>query len=142
MFNLIFDSSSEAKLFSIQTGANESQSIKIESFDITSLGLGIGSVDLSLQSSAETAISTFDGAIQKVSSVRSYYGAVQNRLEHTIANLSNAEENLVASESRIRDVDMAKEMMKFQKNNILSQAATVMLAQANQAPQGILQLLH
>ncbi|NFA22219.1 flagellin, partial [Clostridium botulinum] len=69
-------------------------------------------------------------------------GAFQNRLEHTISNLDNASENLQAAESRVRDVDMAKEMMNFSKNNILQQAAQAMLAQANQAPQGVLQLLR
>ena len=77
-----------------------------------------------------------------VSAERSRLGAIQNRLEHTIRNLDNSAENLTASESRIRDVDMAKEMMAFTKNNILQQAAQAMLAQANQQPQGVLQLLR
>lgn len=141
LYNLIFDTTSETEKFSIQIVANTGQSMDIESFDITSTGLGIGSVDLSLQSSAETAISTFDGAIQKASR-RSYYGAVQNRMDQTITNLANAEENLVASESRILDLDMAKEMMNIQKYNILNQAAQAMLAQANQQTQGVLQLLR
>jgi flagellin len=93
-------------------------------------------------SAADAAIDNFDLAIQAVSTARSYFGALQNRLEHTIANLNNSSENLTAAESRIRDVDMAKEMMNFQKNNILSQSAQAMLAQANQQPQGILQLLR
>jgi flagellin len=83
-----------------------------------------------------------DKAIEDVSAQRSNLGAYQNRLEHTINNLGAAEENLTASESRIRDVDMAKEMMEFTKNNILTQAATAMLAQANMLPQGVLQLLN
>ncbi|MFD2384560.1 flagellin, partial [Paenibacillus xanthanilyticus] len=80
--------------------------------------------------------------LESVSAGRSYLGALQNRLEHTINNLNNASENLTASESRIRDVDMAKEMMEQTKNSILSQAAQAMLAQANQQPQGVLQLLR
>ena len=83
-----------------------------------------------------------NSAIEQVSTQRSALGAVQNRLEHTIKNLDTSAENLQASESRIRDVDMAKEMMNFTKNNILTQAAQAMLAQANQAPQGVLQLLR
>ncbi|MED3340287.1 flagellin, partial [Bacillus thuringiensis] len=83
-----------------------------------------------------------DGAIKQVSSQRSKLGAVQNRLEHTINNLSASGENLTAAESRIRDVDMAKEMSEFTKNNILSQASQAMLAQANQQPQNVLQLLR
>ncbi|KAF1680639.1 flagellin, partial [Bacillus sp. SKDU12] len=83
-----------------------------------------------------------DGAIKQVSNQRSKLGAVQNRLEHTINNLSASGENLTAAESRIRDVDMAKEMSEFTKNNILSQASQAMLAQANQQPQNVLQLLR
>ena len=86
-------------------------------------------------------IGFYNEAIEKVSESRSYLGAVQNRLEHTINNLGTASENLSASESRIRDTDMATEMMNFTKQNILMQAAQSMLAQANQQPQGILQLL-
>ncbi|TNJ63387.1 flagellin, partial [Paenibacillus hemerocallicola] len=91
---------------------------------------------------ASAALSVINDAIEKVSAQRSQLGAFQNRLEHTINNLGTSSENLVASESRIRDVDMAKEMMEFTKNNILSQAAQAMLAQANQQPQGVLQLLR
>ncbi|MHB9948998.1 flagellin [Clostridium botulinum] len=87
-------------------------------------------------------IATIDNAINSVSKERAKLGANQNRLEHTIANLDNSAENLQAAESRIRDVDMAKEMMNFTKTNILTQAAQAMLAQANQAPQGVLQLLR
>lgn len=98
-------------------------------------------IDVSTQASADAAISTIDAAIESVSSQRSELGAVQNRLEHTIANLEVASENLTAAESRIRDVDMAKEMTNFSKQQILEQAGTAMLAQANQAPQSVLQLL-
>jgi flagellin len=91
---------------------------------------------------ANVAIKTIDDAIINVSSERAKLGAIQNRLEHTINNLGTTAENLTASESRIRDVDMAKEMMEFTKNSILQQAATAMLAQANSQPQGVLQLLQ
>ncbi len=98
-------------------------------------------IDVSSQTAANDAIATLDTAIGDVSAERSKLGAYQNRLDHTINNLSAAEENLTAAESRISDVDMAKEMMSFTKNQILSQAGTAMLAQANQLPQGVLQLL-
>ncbi|HHV96234.1 MAG TPA: flagellin [Clostridiaceae bacterium] len=101
-----------------------------------------GGIDVSTQTAASSAITTIQRAIEKVSAERSKLGAYQNRLEHTINNLDTSAENLQASESRIRDVDMAKEMMEFTKQNILQQAATAMLAQANQAPQSVLQLLR
>lgn len=101
-----------------------------------------GGIDVSSQTAANTAITTINSALNTVSEQRSKLGAYQNRLEHTINNLGTTSENLTASESRIRDVDMAKEMMAFTKNNILSQAATAMLAQANQQPQAVLQLLQ
>ena len=94
------------------------------------------------QANANAAIKIIDTAINTVSTERAKLGAMQNRLEHTINNLSTTSENLTASESRIRDVDMAQEMMNFTKNNILSQASQAMLAQANQQPQGVLQLLQ
>lgn len=96
----------------------------------------------STQEDANNAIKIFNDAIETISSYRAKLGAVQNRLEHSINNLGTSSENLSASESRIRDVDMAKEMMDFTKNNILTQAAQSMIAQANQQPQGILQLLR
>ena len=89
-----------------------------------------------------TTATLVDGLIDTVNTKRASYGALQNRLEHTINNLSTTSENLVASESRIRDVDMAKEMMEMTKNNILAQAAQAMIAQANQQPQSVLQLLR
>lgn len=100
------------------------------------------SLDVSDATKASAAIKVFENSINAVSAERSKLGAYQNRLEHTINNLGTASENLTAAESRIRDVDMAKEMMEFTKNNILSQAAQAMLAQANQQPQGLLQLLR
>jgi flagellin len=99
-------------------------------------------LDISDATKATDAIKVIDEAIKKVSTERSKLGAYQNRLEHTINNLGTSAENLTAAESRIRDVDMAKEMMEFTKNNILSQAAQAMLAQSNQIPQGVLQLLR
>lgn len=101
-----------------------------------------GGVDVSTQEAASAAITTINSALEIVSEQRSRLGAAQNRLEHTIKNLEASAENLQASESRIRDVDMAQEIMEFTKQNILQQAATAMLAQANQAPQGVLQLLR
>ncbi|WP_077613999.1 flagellin N-terminal helical domain-containing protein [Caenibacillus caldisaponilyticus] len=103
---------------------------------------GAFGINISTQSGAEAAITTIDNAINTVSTERSKLGAYQNRLEHTINNLSTSSQNLTAAESRIRDVDMAKEMAEFTKNSILNQAAQAMLAQANQLPQGVLQLLR
>lgn len=101
-----------------------------------------GNINISTQANAEASLDAIDTAITSVSNQRSALGAMQNRLEHTINNLGTTSENLAASESRIRDVDMAKEMMEFTKNNILTQAATAMLAQANMQPQSVLQLLQ
>ena len=98
-------------------------------------------LDVSSHAKATAAISVISDSIETVSAERSKLGAMQNRLEHTIANLGTSSENLQAAESRIRDVDMAAEMMEFTKSNILNQAATAMLAQANMAPQSVLQLL-
>ncbi len=151
----------------LQVGANANQSMVIDIGDMRASALGItdaadtdgftkentvsdGTTDdnkeaaLSVASheDASKAVKKLDEALNKVSSERSKLGAMQNRLEHTINNLGTSSENLTAAESRIRDVDMAKEMMTFSKNNILSQAAQAMLAQANQQPQGVLQLLR
>lgn len=105
-------------------------------------GLGLTAIDISSQTGASGAVSTIKAAISKVSTQRGSLGAIQNRLEHTINNLGATAENMTAAESRIRDVDMADEMMAYTKNNILVQAAQSMLAQANQQPQGVLQLLQ
>ena len=123
-------------------GANENQSITLTIGNMTTASLGVSGISIATQASANTAITTIQSAIDIVSGERAKLGAYQNRLEHTIKNLDTSAENLQASESRIRDVDMAKEMMNFTKQNILMQAATAMLAQANQAPQGVLQLLR
>ena len=105
-------------------------------------GASVHALDIGSHKTATAAISVIDAAINQVSAERSKMGAFQNRLEHTISNLGNSAENLQAAESRIRDVDMASEMMNFTKNNILSQASQAMLAQANQRPQSVLQLLQ
>jgi flagellin len=125
-----------------QIGANTSQNMQLSIDNMSSAALGVNSLKIGNQGQANVAIKVIDTATQKVSAQRSALGAVQNRLEHTINNLGTASENLTAAESRVRDVDMAKEMMEFTKNNILSQAAQAMLAQANQQPQGVLQLLR
>ncbi|MEK4083211.1 flagellin Hag [Psychrobacillus sp. FSL K6-1415] len=134
------------KTFHIGANAGQSINLSIDSMTATSLsvnGAAAGEgISISSQTSANTAITTINDAIATVSTERSKLGAVQNRLEHTINNLGATSENLTAAESRIRDVDMAKEMMAFTKNNILTQAAQSMLAQANQQPQGVLQLLQ
>jgi flagellin len=130
--------------FQIGANAGQNMTLTIGKMDTTTLGVDTLDVSTSGLSSASIAawLTTIDNAINQVSQQRADLGAVQNRLEHTINNLGVAAENLTAAESRIRDVDMAKEMMEFTKNNILQQAATAMLAQANQQPQTVLQLLR
>jgi len=125
----------------IHIGANSGQAMDVSIGDMSASTLSVSGLSVSSQTAADTAIDTLDGAISAVSSERSKLGAIQNRLEHTINNLSASEENLTAANSRIKDVDMAKEMMNLSKQQILSQAGTAMLAQANQMPQGVLQLL-
>ncbi len=124
-----------------QIGANELQNMGAAIGGMDSEALGVKSVLITDAFSAGRAITKIDEAISRVSAQRSSLGAVQNRLEHTINNLGVAAENITASESRIRDVDMASEMMEFTKNSILIQASTAMLAQANTQPQSILQLI-
>ncbi|MCL0062785.1 hypothetical protein M1N11_01260 [Peptococcaceae bacterium] len=125
-----------------QVGANEHQMMRITINDMSAKALGVDEVNVMSVEGAGKAITAVNEAIQEVSAERSKLGAYQNRLEHTISNLNIAAENLTAAESRIRDVDMAKEMMEFTRATILNQAATAMLAQANQMPQGVLQLLR
>ena len=110
--------------------------------DMHTKALGIDAIDISTQDGAQKAVDLIKTAINSVSSTRGDLGAIQNRLEHTINNLSVTAENMTAAESRIRDVDMANEMMAYTKNNILVQSSQAMLAQANQIPQGVLQLLQ
>ena len=109
---------------------------------MSSAGLGIKGINVSTEQSATYSIDAIADAISQVSSQRSSLGAVQNRLEHTINNLDNVVENTTSAESRIRDTDMAKEMVNYSKNNILAQAGQSMLAQANQSNQGVLSLLQ
>ncbi|WP_302654587.1 flagellar hook-associated protein FlgL [uncultured Clostridium sp.] len=137
---------SEGKV-SVQVGANASQSMSIEIDDMRAQALNIVNDEgkgLSVETaqSANEAITAFDAALNAVSSQRANLGAVQNRLEYTISNLDNTAENLTSAESTLRDVDMAKEMMEYSKNNILNQAAQAMISQANQQPQNVLQLLR
>ena len=120
----------------------DANAIAVQIKEMTSDTLGVKGLDITTADTAKAAIDTVNDAIDSVSSIRSDLGALQNRLEHTINNLGVQTENITAAESRIRDVDMAKEMMNYTKNNILVQASQAMLAQANQVPQGVLQLLQ
>ena len=128
----------------LQIGANEGQTMNFTLDDMSADALGVAgnSVNLSTQESAQKATTAIDAAIKKVSASRGKMGAVQNRLEHTINNLDNVVENTTTAESRIRDTDMAEEMVNYSKNNILAQAGQSMLAQANQSNQGVLTLLQ
>ena len=134
------------KSLTLQVGANSGQSILVGVEDMSASALNLRNasgeaLDVSSYEDATAALTTIDNAIETVSAERSKLGAIQNRLEHTINNLGTSAENLQAAEARIRDLDMAEEIMAFTKNNILQQAATAMLAQANMAPQSVLQLL-
>ncbi|PYZ95846.1 flagellin [Alteribacter lacisalsi] len=141
----LLDGTFETDEINLQIGANQDQNLQLNIDNMTADGLGLGAagedLDVSAHTEAGATLVLLDTAIENVSKQRSELGAVQNRLEHTISNLNNASENLTAAESRIRDVDMAQEMMEFTKNNILNQASQSMLAQANQLPQQVLQLL-
>ncbi len=134
-------SSTSTNALTFQIGANSNQTINVDIDAMDASSLFVKNIDVSTAEGATAAISTIDDAIKNVSAERSKLGAYQNRLEHTINNLDTSNENLTAAESRIRDVDMAEEMMNYQKTNILQQAATAMLAQANQQPQNVLTLL-
>lgn len=122
--------------------ADDFNKLTVSVANMSSSSLGIGSINVSTQQNASNAVEKIKNAINIVSSTRGDLGAIQNRLEHTINNLGVTTENMTAAESRIRDVDMADEMMSYTKNNILVQASQAMLAQANQLPQGVLQLLQ
>lgn len=126
----------------LQVGANVGQTISVSIDDMQAAALGVDALDVTTTVGANAAITALDDAIGDVSDTRATLGAAQNRLEHTIANLGVAAENLSASESRIRDVDMAAEMVSFTRNQIMVQAGTAMLAQANAVPQTVLQLLR
>ncbi|MCM3261532.1 flagellin [Paenibacillus lautus] len=141
----LLDGSTTDVVFQVGANAGETISVKFEAADATTLKVEIGAGLTALDGKNATAkdnMTVVTTAINTVSELRSNLGAVQNRLEHTINNLGTTSENLQAAESRIRDVDMAKEMSEFTKTGILQQAATAMLAQANQQPQGVLQLLR
>lgn len=139
-----YDSIASSGGMTLQVGANEGQTMTFSISDMSASALGVSgnNVRVDTQDRASSSIGTIDEAIQRVSKQRAMLGAVQNRLEHTIANLDTSAENLQQAESRIRDVDMAKEMVEYSKNNILSQASQSMLAQANQSTQGVLSLLQ
>ena len=128
----------------LQVGANANQTISIAISTLKSV-VGSSLIDalkINTATNAQSAITTVQSSIEKLSTLRSKLGAVQNRLEHTVANLDNISENTQSAESRIRDTDMAEEMVQYSKNNILQQAGQSMLAQANQANQGVLSLLQ
>lgn len=128
----------------LQIGAICGQKITISIKDMSATGLGVAHANIGVTTftKAGATMSLIQGAISQVSSMRSTLGALQNRLEHTISNLDNIAENTSSAESRIRDTDMAEEMVEYSKNNILSQAGQSMLAQANQSTQGVLSLLQ
>lgn len=126
----------------IQAGSEANQHIDINLFSIGTTSLGLSSANLLDAEAASDAIDSVKNAIGVVSSIRSYYGAIQNRIEHTSKNLDNVVENTTAAESKIRDTDMAKEMVELSKQNILEQVGQSMMAQANQSNQGVLSLLQ
>ncbi len=138
-----YDVSSGGEGVTLQVGANEGQTISFGIGNMSSVALGVDGtkVNVATQQGAQGSIDSIDGAIATVSKQRSLLGAIQNRLEHTISNLDNTSENLQSAESHIRDTDMADEMVKYSKYNIIQQAAQSMLAQANQSNQGVLSLL-
>ena len=125
----------------LQVGSLSGQAISISISNMDSSSIGVSGLQMTSFSSAGSAMEKIQSAINKVSEQRSYLGALQNRLEHTISNLDNISENTQAAESRLRDTDMAEEMVEYSKNNILAQAGQSMLAQANQSNQGVLSLL-
>ncbi len=125
----------QVQTITFQIGANDGEVIGV---DTISLGSAISTISLS----SATVLASIDQAIDAVSAQRAQFGAVQNRMEHTLNNLATYQENLIASESRIRDVDMAQEMVELTKDQIIQQAGTAMLAQANQMPQSVLSLLR
>jgi flagellin len=141
--NLLDGTGGSGGVISFQVGANTDETVSVTTRDIAGVS-GTGDIDGVSDTAGWEAIDldAIDDAINNISSLRSEFGAVQNRLEHRMANLTAYQENLVASESRIRDVDMAQEMVNFTKLGILQQAGTSMLAQANQAPQNVLSLLR
>ncbi len=142
LFETDVDAPEYQKGINIQCSANEGDSVKIPRFALHTVALRLYRMNVMSHESASEAISNVEGALSKLSSMRSTYGAYQNRLEHTYASRGNMEENLQAAESRIRDTDMADEMVELSKHNILAQVGEAMMAQANQSKQGILNLLQ
>ena len=141
---LLFEATKNGSGLTLQIGDTSADfnQMTVSVGDMHGAALGIADIDISTQAGAKAAVDKIKSAINSVSSTRGDLGAIQNRLEHTINNLSVTAENMTAAESRIRDVDMANEMMAYTKNNILVQSSQAMLAQANQIPQGVLQLLQ
>ena len=142
--DLVFSATKNGSGLTLQIGDTSADfnQMTVSVGDMHGAALGIADIDISTQAGAKAAVDKIKSAINSVSSTRGDLGAIQNRLEHTINNLSVTAENMTAAESRIRDVDMANEMMAYTKNNILVQSSQAMLAQANQIPQGVLQLLQ
>ena len=142
--DIVFSAAKNGAALTLQIGDTSADfnQMEVSVGDMHADALGIADVDISTQAGAKAAVDKIKAAITSVSSTRGDLGAIQNRLEHTINNLSVTAENMTAAESRIRDVDMANEMMAYTKNNILVQSSQAMLAQANQIPQGVLQLLQ
>lgn len=142
--DLVFSATKNGAGLTLQIGdtSEDFNQMTVSVSDMHTVALGIADIDISTQAGAKSAVDKIKSAINSVSSTRGDLGAIQNRLEHTINNLSVTSENMTAAESRIRDVDMANEMMAYTKNNILVQSSQAMLAQANQLPQGVLQLLQ
>lgn len=134
--------STAASAVTLQVGADSGQAIAFTIATMDTTQLGIAGLAISTAASASAAIASLDAAIRSVNTTRSDVGAIQNRLEQTISRLNLTSENTQAAESRIRDADMASEMIEYTKRQILSQSGTAMLAQANQAPQNVLQLLR
>ena len=135
------DGGGEGLVFQIGANGVADQRVSLSVDDMSASALGVANADVSTRDAANDSINTVDAAVKKVSMQRAGLGALQNRLEYTVNNLTTTQENLTAAESQIRDTDMAKEMINYTKFNILQQAAQAMLAQANQAPQAVLQLL-
>ncbi|MCI8869363.1 MAG: hypothetical protein HFF39_02275 [Lawsonibacter sp.] len=137
-----FDGGTSGLRLQIGDTAEDFNQMTVSIYNMHTADMGIGSISIADQESAATAIDAIKSAINYVSDVRGTLGATQNRLDHTINNLSVMTENIQDAESTIRDTDVAAEMMEYTKNNILIQSAQAMLAQANQVPQGVLQLLQ
>ncbi|WPC41048.1 flagellin [Clostridium sp. JS66] len=138
--NKLLNAPAGGKKVILQAGANEGQAISVDLCNVGSINLGVDSADVTVD--AQGAITKYDKAIDTVSKYRSYFGAMQNRLGYALDVVNNSEENLTAAESRIRDLDIAKEMMDYAKNSIIFQAAQAMLAQANLQAKSVLKLLE